>query len=134
MSPEQEEINVDLKIEETDDHYTCALGKQIYKICAFRGQCVCTHAQLAQSCPILCDSIDCNTPGSSVHWILQGKNTGVGFHALLQVIFPTQGMKQYLLHCRQILLTTEPLGKPRGQCSSTISHSVMFDSSRPHEL
>ena len=78
MSPEQEEINVDLKIEETDDHYTCALGKQIYKICAFRGQCVCTHAQLAQSCPILCDSIDCNTPGSSFHWILQGKNTGVG--------------------------------------------------------
>ena len=35
-----------------------------------------------------------------------GKNTGVGFHALLQGIFPTQGSSPLLLcllHCRQIL-------------------------------
>ena len=67
---------------------------------------VCMHAQLTQSCPILCDPMDCNTLGSSFHWILQGKNTGVGFHALLQVIFPTQGLNQcllQLLHCRKIL-------------------------------
>ena len=29
-------------------------------------------------------------------------NTGVGCHALLQEIFPTQGSKPGLLHCRQI--------------------------------
>ena len=32
-----------------------------------------------------------------------GKNTGVGCHALLQGIFPTQGLNPGLPHCRQIL-------------------------------
>ena len=32
-----------------------------------------------------------------------GKNTGVGFHFLLQEIFQTQGLNPGLLHCRQIL-------------------------------
>ena len=35
-----------------------------------------------------------------------GKNNGVGCHALLQGILPTQGSKsplQHFLHCRQIL-------------------------------
>ena len=42
-------------------------------------------------------------PGSSVHGDSLGKNTGVGCHALLQGIFPTQGMNPGLPHCRQIL-------------------------------
>ena len=33
-------------------------------------------------------------PGSSVHGILQEKNTGVDCHSLLQGIFPTQGSNQ----------------------------------------
>ena len=36
-------------------------------------------------------------------WDSPGKNTGVGCHALLQGIFPTQGSNLGLLHCRQIL-------------------------------
>ena len=36
-------------------------------------------------------------------WDSPGKNTGVGCHALLQRIFPTQGSNPGLLHCRQIL-------------------------------
>ena len=39
---------------------------------------------VAQSCPILCDPIDCSPPGSSVHRNSPGKNTGVGCHVLLQ--------------------------------------------------
>ena len=35
--------------------------------------CVCMHAQLLQSCPTLCNSMDCNPPGSSVHGILQAR-------------------------------------------------------------
>ena len=35
-------------------------------------------------------------------WNSLGKNTGVGFHSLLQGIFPTQGSIPGLLHCRQI--------------------------------
>ena len=33
----------------------------------------CVHAQLSQSCLTLCDPLDCNQPGSSVHGILQAK-------------------------------------------------------------
>ena len=36
-------------------------------------------------------------------WDSPGKNTGVGYHFLLPGIFPTQGSKPGLLHCRQIL-------------------------------
>ena len=56
-----------------------------------------------QPCPTLCDPMDCSPPGSSVHRDSPGKNTGVGCHALLQGIFPTQGSNPGLLRCRQIL-------------------------------
>ena len=49
--------------------------------------------------------MDCSLPGSSVHGEFPGENTGVGCHALLQGIFPTQGLNTslpQLLHCRQI--------------------------------
>ena len=36
-------------------------------------------------------------------WHSPGKNTGVGCHALLQGIFPTQGSSPGLLRCRGIL-------------------------------
>ena len=56
-----------------------------------------------QLCLTLCDPMDCSPPGSSVHGNSPGKNTGVGSHALLLGIFPTQGSNPGLLHCRQIL-------------------------------
>ena len=58
---------------------------------------------VTESCPTLCDPMDCSSPGSSVHGVSPGKNTGVGCHALLQGIFPTQGSNSGLPHCRQIL-------------------------------
>ena len=36
-------------------------------------------------------------------WNSLGKNTGLGYHFLLQGIFPTQGLIPGLLHCKQIL-------------------------------
>ena len=48
----------------------------------------------------LWDLMDCSPPGSSVHGILQAKNTGVGSHSLLQGVFPTPGLNPDLLHCR----------------------------------
>ena len=56
---------------------------------------------VAPSCPTLCDLMDCSPPGSSVHGILQARI--LGWVALLQGIFPTQGLNPCLLHCRQIL-------------------------------
>ena len=41
-----------------------------------------------------------------------GKNTGVGCHALLQGVFPTQGSYPGLLHCRQILYHLSHQGSP----------------------
>ena len=38
---------------------------------------------VTQSCPTLCDPMDCSPSGSSVHRDSPGKNTGVGCHALL---------------------------------------------------
>ena len=58
---------------------------------------------VTQLCLALCDPMDCRPPGSSVHGDSPGKNTGVGFHALLQGILPTQGSNSRLPHCRRIL-------------------------------
>ena len=67
---------------------------------------------VAQSCPTLCDPMDCSPPvlgGSS------GKNTRVGFHPLLQGIFPTQKSNPNflrLLHCMWILYPLSYLESP----------------------
>ena len=58
---------------------------------------------VVQSCPTLCEPMGYSPPGSSVHGDSPGKNTGVGCHALLQGIFPTQGSNPGLPQCRQIL-------------------------------
>ena len=58
---------------------------------------------VAQSCLTLCDPMDCSLPGSSVHGDSPGKNAGLGCHAVLQGIFPLQGLNPGLLHCKQIL-------------------------------
>ena len=56
---------------------------------------------LAQSCPTLCNSMDCSLSGSSVHG--ECKNTGVGCHGLLLGIFPIQEIEPRSPHYRQIL-------------------------------
>ena len=42
------------------------------------------------------------------------KNTGVGSLSLLQLIFPTQGLNQGILHCRRILYQLSYEGSPTG--------------------
>ena len=68
---------------------------------------------VTQSCPSLCDPLDYSPPGSSIHGDSPGKNTGVGCHALLQGIFPTQGSNPGLPHCRQIRYHLSHQGSPR---------------------
>ena len=43
----------------------------MFSLCVY--VCVCVCAKLLQSCLILCDSMDCSLPGSSVHGILQAR-------------------------------------------------------------
>ena len=76
---------------------------------------------VAQSCLNLCDPMDCNPPGSSVHGDSPGQNTGVGYHALLQEIFPTQGSNPGVLHCRRILYQLRHQGSPSWKSSVQFS-------------
>ena len=66
-----------------------------------------------QSCLTLCDPMDCSPPGSSVHGDSPGKNTRVGFHALLQGILLTQSLNLGLPHCRRILYQLSFQGSPK---------------------
>ena len=97
------------------------------------------HAKLLQSCPILCNPMDCSLPGSCP-WGSPGKNTGVGCHALLQRIFPVQGLNPDLLHCRKILYclshqgSCATLGKKRAQTCSLTGHLQGWFPAKPHRL
>ena len=53
----------------------------------------CAVRLVAQSCPTICNLMDCSPPDSSVHGGSPGKNTGVGCHALLQGNLPHPGIK-----------------------------------------
>ena len=75
----------------------------------------CMHAQSLKSCWTLCNLMDCRLPGSSVHGDSPGKNTGLGYRAFLQGIFPTQGSNLHLLcllHWQVGSLSPVPPGKP----------------------
>ena len=60
----------------------------------------------------LCDPMDCRLPGSSVHGIFPGQNTGVGCHFLLQGIFLTQVSNPCLLPQQVDSLQLSPLRSP----------------------
>ena len=66
----------------------------------------------AQSYLTLCDPMACSPPGSSVHGILQTRNTGVGCHFLLQGIFLTQGWNLDLLQLLHWQAGSVPPWKP----------------------
>ena len=85
------------KIEVWLQYYVLQVYNIVIKI--FFRACVCCML-VAQSCLILCDSMDCSPPGSSVCGILQARTLEWDCHALLQGIFPTQGLNPGLAHCR----------------------------------
>ena len=59
------------------------------------------RAKLLQSCPTLCDPMDCSPSRLLYPWDSPGKNTGVDCHFLLQGIFLTQRLNPRLLHLLQ---------------------------------
>ena len=76
--------------------------------------CMCCAKSL-QPYSILCNPMDCSRPGSSVHRDSPGKNPGALCHALLQGIFPIQGLNLRLfhpLHRQAGSLPLAPPGKP----------------------
>ena len=101
-------------------------GKNTGVGCHFLLQCmkVKSESEVAQSCPTLCDPMDCSPPGSSVHGIFQarvlewgaiylhpwdfpGKNTGVGCYCLLLFGVKIRVRAQIMETCnRELLLVT----------------------------
>ena len=71
----------------------------------------CMRAELFQSCPTLCNPMDCGPPGSCP-WDTPGKNTGVGCLALFQGIFPTQRLNLHLLRLLDWQVGSLPLLPP----------------------
>ena len=59
-------------------------GKNTGVGCHFLLQCMKVKSEVGQSCPILCDPMDCSLPGSSVLGILQGRVLEWGAIALSQ--------------------------------------------------
>ena len=62
-----------------------------------------SESQVAQSCPTLCDPMDCSLPGSSVHGIFQARALEWVAISSSRGISPTQGLNLGLPHCRHTL-------------------------------
>ena len=90
------------------------------------------HAKLLQSCPTLCDSLDCSSPGSSVHGILPAK-------ILELVAMPSsKGSSQlrdqthvYYISCigRWVLYHELQLGSPRAKMGTA---KLRYESKERH--
>ena len=74
----------------------------------------------AQSCLILCSTMDCSPQGSSVH-VDSPENTGVGCHAFLQGNLPNLGIKLRCPTLQVDSLLTEPPGKPKNTGVDSLS-------------
>ena len=88
------------------------IGRKTQDLEIVDSMCICV--KFLQSCPALCNPMDCSLPGSSIHGDSPGKSTGVGCHALLQVDsidkvsidYELLGFCSHLHHTYNKLLTT----------------------------
>ena len=110
-----------------DNHSdSCVSFQKCLSLYSYLNICLCVPAQ---SCLTLCVPMDYSRPGSSVHGILQAKNTGVACRALLQGIFLTQVSNPWLLcllHCRRVRYPLSHLGNPYICLSGTLLYVSCF--------
>ena len=92
------------KVEENRDFGHSLAILRINSVCVFVCVCVCVCKSLQSLCacvlncyPTLCNPRDRSPPGSFIHGVSPGKNTGLGCCALLQGNFLTQESNQHLL-------------------------------------
>ena len=67
---------------------------------------------VAQSCPTLCDPVDCSPAGSSVHGDSPGKNTGVSCHSVRGPSQPRWNLSPASHALAGRFFITAPPGKP----------------------
>ena len=68
--------------------------------------CVCS---ITQSCPTLCDPLDCGLPGSAVHGIFQARILEWAAISFSRGIFPTQGSNLHVLCLLHFRWSPHPL-------------------------
>ena len=91
-----------------------------------------------QSCPTLCNSVECRLPDSRP-WYFLGKNTGMGCHFPLQGIFLAQALNPqllHLLHWQTDSLSLAPPKKPvhcleLGTIASLLSAQLLWSQGCP---
>ena len=79
--------------------------------------CVCVGVLAAQLCPTLCDSMDCSSPGSSVHGLLQSRIlewNGQPFSSSRNLPYPEIEFKSPVSQADS--LPSKPPGKPKCYC------------------
>ena len=69
--------------------------------------------KVSQSCPTLCNRMDCSLPSSSVHGILQTRTLEWVAVPFSRGSFLTQGSNPDFPHCRPILYHLSHQGSPR---------------------
>ena len=87
-------------------------------------ECECVNVKVAQSCPTLCDPMDCP-------WSSQGQNTGVCKPFPSPRDLPNPGIKPRSPSLQVDSLPAEPQGKPETQLSvsktNQLKNSVMSE-------
>ena len=85
---------------------------------------------VTQSCPTLCDPMDCHPPGSSVHGDSPGKNIGLGLPWLSPGDLPNPGIEPRSPALQADSLASEPPGKfmvatfGKAQLYTTFQHAI----------
>ena len=98
-------------------------GKNTGMGCHFLLQCmkVKSESEVAQSCPILCDPMDCSLPGSSIHGIFQARVLEWGAIAFSISILILSKLFFYILClCFPVkyIIITIIIHKPLDECNS----------------
>ena len=83
--------------------------------------CCAVLCSVTQSCPTLCDTMNCSLLGFSVHGDSPGKNTGVGCHALPQGNLPHPGIEPRSPALPEDSLPSESPGKPKNTGMGSLS-------------
>ena len=78
-----------------------------------------------QSCPTLCDPVDCSLSGSLVHGDSPGMNTGVGCHAFPGNL-PNSGLEPWYPTLLADSLPSEPPGKPKNTGVGSLNPSPAY--------
>ena len=90
MAESEEELkSILIRVKEDNEKASLKLSIQNTKI--MTSVPLFMHSHSLQSCPTLCDPMDCSMPGFSVYGESPCNNNGVGCHVCLQGIFLTSG-------------------------------------------